>query len=74
MVHGWWRVLLTYLAGVLAGSLLSAITDPNTKMAGASGGVYALITAQIANIVMVQYIMHYYSSFLISLDFRIGPK
>lgn len=55
MVHGWWRVWITYLAGVLAGSLCTAITDPHTKLAGASGGVYALITAHIANILMVIY-------------------
>jgi len=53
MVHGWWRVLLVYLAGVVAGSLGTSVSDPTVFLAGASGGVYALITAHIASICMV---------------------
>ncbi|XP_072381751.1 rhomboid-related protein 2-like isoform X1 [Diabrotica undecimpunctata] len=52
MVHRWWRVLIVYLAGVLAGSLGTSIMDPTVKLAGASGGVYSLVTAHIASIVM----------------------
>uniref|UniRef100_A0A8D8Q0E9 Rhomboid-related protein 3 n=1 Tax=Cacopsylla melanoneura TaxID=428564 RepID=A0A8D8Q0E9_9HEMI len=52
MVHRWWRVLIIYLAGVLAGSLATSITDPHVYLAGASGGVYALIAAHIATIIM----------------------
>lgn len=52
MVHKWWRVLIVYGAGVLAGSLGTSITDPAVKLAGASGGVYSLITAHIATIIM----------------------
>ncbi|KAG1714270.1 Rhomboid-related protein 2 [Nymphon striatum] len=52
MVHKWWRVGLVYFAGVLAGSLGSSIADPKTYLAGASGGVYAILTAHIANVVM----------------------
>lgn len=37
MVHKWWRVLLVYFAGVIAGSLGTSITDPDTFLAGASG-------------------------------------
>ena len=51
MVHRWWRVLLIYLTGVLTGSLAVSITDPLTYLAGASGGVYALITAHLANVI-----------------------
>ena len=51
MVHRWWRILLIYLSGVLAGSLAVSITDPAVYLAGASGGVYALITAHLANVV-----------------------
>ncbi|XP_077299637.1 rhomboid-4 isoform X2 [Arctopsyche grandis] len=50
MVHKWWRVLLIYLAGVVAGSLGTSITDPTVFLAGASGGVYALITAHLATL------------------------
>ena len=53
MVHGWWRVLLVYLAGVLAGSLGTSVSDPTVFLAGASGGVYALMTAHLATICMV---------------------
>ncbi|GBP39100.1 Rhomboid-related protein 2 [Eumeta japonica] len=52
MVHCWWRVSLVYLAGVAAGSLATSLTDPKVYLAGASGGVYALLAAHIATIVM----------------------
>lgn len=53
LVHHWWRVALVYLAGVLAGSMGTSIMNPGIYLAGASGGVYALITAHIATIIMV---------------------
>lgn len=53
MVHGWWRVLLVYLAGVVAGSLGTSVSDPGVYLAGASGGVYAIIAAHLASICMV---------------------
>ncbi|XP_064074349.1 rhomboid-related protein 2 isoform X3 [Vanessa tameamea] len=52
MVHRWWRVMLVYLAGVAAGSLATSLTDPKVYLAGASGGVYALVAAHIATIIM----------------------
>jgi len=52
MVHKWWRVLLVYFAGVLAGSLFTSITDPTVFLCGASGGVYALIAAHLASIIL----------------------
>ncbi|XP_057340057.1 protein rhomboid isoform X2 [Microplitis mediator] len=52
MVHKWWRVLIIYLAGVVAGSLGTSVSDPKVYLAGASGGVYALITAHVATIIM----------------------
>ena len=53
MVHRWWRVLLIYLAGVVAGSLGTSVSDPTVYLAGASGGVYAIMTAHVATIIMV---------------------
>lgn len=50
LVHCWWRVALVYLSGVLAGSMAASFTKRG--LIGASGGVYALITAHIATIVM----------------------
>jgi len=58
MVHRWWRVLIIYFAGVLAGSLGTSITDPFTRLAGASGGVYAILLAHIATIIMVRMFPH----------------
>jgi rhomboid-related protein 1/2/3 len=58
MVHRWWRVLIVYIAGVLAGSLGTSITDPYTRLAGASGGVYAILLAHIATIIMVRMFPH----------------
>jgi len=54
MVHGWWRVSLVYLAGVVAGSLGTSISDPSVYLAGASGGVYAIMTAHVATIILVR--------------------
>ena len=52
MVHKWWRIGIVYITGVIAGSLASSLSDPNTFLAGASGGVYALLAAHLANVVM----------------------
>ncbi|XP_046980109.1 rhomboid-related protein 2-like [Schistocerca americana] len=52
MVHHGWRVLIVYFAGVIAGSLGTSVSDPSVYLAGASGGVYALITAHVATIIM----------------------
>ena len=51
LVHRWWRMLLIYLSGVIAGSLATSISDPNVYLAGASGGVYAIIAAHLANVI-----------------------
>jgi rhomboid-related protein 1/2/3 len=40
------------LAGVLAGSLGTSVFDPEVYLVGASGGVYALLAAHLANIMM----------------------
>lgn len=52
MVHKWWRVGIVYLTGVIAGSLASSLSDPHTFLAGASGGVYALLAAHLANVII----------------------
>ncbi|EYC30197.1 hypothetical protein Y032_0005g2505 [Ancylostoma ceylanicum] len=51
LVHQW-RVIVVYLAGVLSGSLLVTAVDPHVFLAGASGGVYALLAAHLAELVM----------------------
>ncbi|MCP9259139.1 hypothetical protein DINM_002107 [Dirofilaria immitis] len=52
LVHKFWRIGLVYLSGVLAGSLLDYAIDPRTYLAGASGGVYALLAAHIAELLI----------------------
>jgi rhomboid-related protein 1/2/3 len=54
MVHKWWRVLVVYFTGVIAGSLGTSVVDSTVYLAGASGGVYAIITAHLATIIMVR--------------------
>lgn len=52
MVHGSARIGTVYLAGVLAGSLGTSCFDPSTYLVGASGGVYALLAAHLANVLL----------------------
>ncbi|XP_060561566.1 rhomboid-related protein 2-like [Ruditapes philippinarum] len=52
IVHKWWRVLIVYFCGVIAGSLAHSLTDHNVALAGASGGCYALIGAHLASVVV----------------------
>ena len=52
IVHGPWRIGLVYLAGVLTGALATTLTDPNEFLAGASGGVYALMLAHLPTLIM----------------------
>ena len=59
MVHSWWRVLIIYVAGVIAGSLGTSVVDPSVYLAGASGGVYALLLAHLASLILV---IHSYCS------------
>ena len=53
MVHSWWRVVIIYMAGVLSGSLGTSVADPAVYLAGASGGVYALLLAHLASLILV---------------------
>jgi len=49
------RTALVCLGGVVGGSLASAIFEPDTIVLGSSAGVYALLTAQIAQTVLVSW-------------------
>ena len=51
-LKGWWRVCIVYMSGVLAGSLWTSVLKPDKFLAGASGGVYALITAHLGTVIM----------------------
>ena len=52
IVHGPLRLSGIYVAGAMSGSLLTSMTDSNTYLAGASGGVYALLLAHLPTIIM----------------------
>lgn len=52
LVHCWWRVGLIYLSGVLAGSIGSSVVNQGFSLCGASSGVYALLTAHVATIII----------------------
>ncbi|KAE9414305.1 hypothetical protein Angca_008534 [Angiostrongylus cantonensis] len=52
VVHKPWRIAPLYLMAVLSGSLLQYTLDPKVYMVGASAGVYALLTAHLANVVI----------------------
>ncbi|XP_069684000.1 rhomboid-related protein 2-like isoform X1 [Periplaneta americana] len=76
MVHGWWRVVIVYLAGVVAGSLGTSVSDPSVFLAGASGGVYALISAHLATICMnwaeMQFALYQLLIFLVLVVVDVG--
>ncbi|KAH8302645.1 hypothetical protein KR044_009258, partial [Drosophila immigrans] len=52
LLHGSGRTAVVYLAGVLAGSLGTSVVDSTVYLVGASGGVYALLAAQLANVLL----------------------
>ncbi|XP_017484149.1 PREDICTED: protein rhomboid-like [Rhagoletis zephyria] len=52
MVHGSTRIGVVYMSGVLAGSLATSVFDSEVYLVGASGGVYALLAAHLANVLL----------------------
>jgi rhomboid-related protein 1/2/3 len=44
--------MAVYFSGVLAGSLGTNLSDPDTYIAGASGGCYAQIAAHLATLAL----------------------
>ncbi|VDM76014.1 unnamed protein product, partial [Strongylus vulgaris] len=52
VVHKPWRIGPLYVMAVLSGSLLQYTLDPKVYVVGASAGVYALLTAHLANVVI----------------------
>ncbi|XP_064468786.1 rhomboid-related protein 2-like [Ornithodoros turicata] len=52
IIHGWWRIAVIYLCGLLCGPLSQSFINPNAFIAGSSSGVYSLQTAHLANIVI----------------------
>ncbi|XP_005185228.1 protein rhomboid [Musca domestica] len=52
VMHGSIRVAVIYFAGVFAGSLGTSVVDSEVYLVGASGGVYAILAAHLANITL----------------------
>ena len=52
VMHGSARIACIYFAGVFAGSLGTSVVDSEVYLVGASGGVYALLAAHLANITL----------------------
>ena len=51
------------MSGVLAGSLWTSVIKPDKFLSGASGGVYALITAHLGTVIMnYRYLLINYSN------------
>lgn len=55
MVNKWWRLIIIYVTGAIGGSTLHSVVEREYKLAGASGSVYAIMTAHVANVIMVSY-------------------
>merc|ERR1712130_253011 len=52
LVHGPHRLIPIYSTGVVMGALVDLIFTPTRALVGASGGVYTLLTAHLANVVL----------------------
>ena len=51
-VHKLWRIPVVYFSGALAGCLLQSMVGGKNYIVGASGAVFALLGARIANIIL----------------------
>ena len=52
IVHGTMRLALIYFSGVMAGSVSASVFDSSVHLAGAGGGVFALLSAHLSNIIL----------------------
>lgn len=60
-----WRVWIIYLTGAGFGSAAYYIVCPNGHLVGASAAVFALLSINMAELIMVRAFMHCYSFFLL---------
>lgn len=51
---------LRFLVARVAGSLSTSVLAPDLYLVGASAGVYALLTSQLANIILVSWNLNFY--------------
>ena len=52
MTQSSFRVMLVYISGLLAASLGSLCFEPRYPLVGSSGGVYALVAAHLASLIL----------------------
>uniref|UniRef100_A0AC34QM51 EF-hand domain-containing protein n=2 Tax=Panagrolaimus sp. JU765 TaxID=591449 RepID=A0AC34QM51_9BILA len=75
LVHKGFRIMAIYFIGAFVGGMLFFVFDPDTYLVGASGGVYSLISAHLADVIMnwsempFRWIRIIFFSFWISADF-----
>ncbi|CAL4096204.1 unnamed protein product [Meganyctiphanes norvegica] len=69
MVHGSLRIGFLYLVGIIAGSLGTSVFDADVYLVGASGGVYALLAAHLANVLINYNIMQFACLRLLAVAF-----
>lgn len=62
LVNKWGRVMMIYITGGIGGSMLHSIGESNSRLAGASGSVYAIMTAHVANVFLVSKIHYFYNN------------
>jgi len=62
MVYRGRKVMAIYFSGILANSLATSVTNPSAWLAGASGGVYALIAAHVATVIIVSLCSNLYNN------------
>ncbi|XP_037940075.1 protein rhomboid-like [Teleopsis dalmanni] len=67
VMHGSARIAVIYFAGVFAGSLGTSVVDSEVYLVGASGGVYAILAAHLANITLNYGQMKYATAQLVSV-------
>ncbi|XP_023342286.1 rhomboid-related protein 2 [Eurytemora carolleeae] len=52
MTNHFWRISLVYFSGVLGGSLMFSVSNPEAGLVGASAGVTGIVTAHLASIIL----------------------
>lgn len=74
IMHNWWRILLVYFAGGLAGCLGNSFFTPDGNLCGSSAGVFALLFGHIADIILVTFynLMSQLSLFFNSFNVELG--
>ena len=52
LTNKWWRVAIVFFTSIIGGSITVSVFDPATQLVGASGGVYGLLGAHAAHLIL----------------------